>query len=334
VHAKVKALPTDTATLCVSGHAWEHWGAAPYAANRTEAMAKLGNALDAMVTCGLMPKAVADAFRADDFKIIRDNPDGITTTPGKHAYLTPETHLDGMMTGGTNPHLMTNVTVSKTVIGKGQVKAAEAVVWSLMYTDPVHGTKTYTLVMPFTCFNWSLMTFDVPIPALPPPPTKSPCYIIRTTVHAGDRSEQFGALGPDVPSEECWKVRIVGKTDWIPLSRCKDAGNCFQALALSHDMRLGKTAQVDVPDGCESGCAIEWSVPREFAESANNMAELCDVRKNGQGSCGVMVRFDDYHSEVATIFYDYETVPVTWKSRKLYWRFETDPKNCKRFYRK
>jgi hypothetical protein len=326
VHATAKppALPADTASLCVSGHTWKHWGAAPYAANREEAMTRLGNALDAMVTCGLMPKEVADAFRANDFKIIRDNPDGITTTPGKHAYLTPETHLDGMMTGGAHPHLMTDVTVDKTVIGKGQVKAAEALVWSLTL-----GNKTYSLIMPFTCFNWSLMTFEVKY--APPPATQDDCFIINAEARSADKTHQadkaihMGMYGPYARSL-CNAYQKVGETVWHPLIECD---NCLYT-AVTHevsgpagDLVLTIRARIPVTPG-----KYRIRVSRQYAESNLDVSVLCDERVDGTGSCGTKVQHSDYHHGEATIFYGRNEVPSDWSGRKLYWLFLSDIKKC------
>jgi hypothetical protein len=329
-HPKKHSKPRHEAATphaSASGITWQHWGGAPYASTRTEAMAKLGNALDAMVAAGIMPKEVADSFRANDYKLIRDNPDGITTTPGKHAYLPPETHLDGMMTGGKDPHLMTNVTVGKTVIGKGQVKAAEALPWALTFQG-----KTYVLVMPFTCFNWSLMTFEV----APPPPAQDDCWTIMTTVKGsqGDKAEHFGLYGPHSLSS-CSAYRIVGHTGWISLRECPhDTCNYNVITAFLNGMELKFKGRVDVPAYCQEGCQVEYRVSRAFGQSDKDLAYFCLERTGNRGSCGIMVRHDDYRDEVATIFYDRAAIPAERNLRKLYWRFEAVAKDCWEKYQK
>lgn len=320
-HAKHAAAST--------GVTWKNWGGAPYASSMSDAMsdAKLGTALDYMVSTGKMPVEVANVFRANHFKVIRDNPEGITTPiPGQHVYLTPSLELDLMMSGGEHPHPMLDVAVGKTVIGKGKVAAAEALVWSVSWMGTL-----YNVYLPLTCFNWALDT-QVLAAAPPPPAVQQPdCYTVMTKVYGrnGDLAEHLGRYGPDVLSA-CWAYRVVGQTEWIPLAKCADLTACYYGAVTDEvgGMRLNFRGLIKVPASCRDGCQIEFRVPRAFALSNVNQLVFCLERTHDRGSCGVQVRHDDYHATVATIFYDWATIPTDWKWRKLYWRFEALAKNC------
>lgn len=314
--AKAHHVVRRTASSRSTGIVWKNWGGAPYASSDAEAMAKLGAALDAMVSGGIMPKEVADAFRADNFKLLRDNPEGVSIPAGKHAYLTPDFVLDGMMTGGAHPHLMRNVTVGKSVIMRGVVKAAEARVWSLNW-----GGTTYVLVDPLICHNWALYRVGNTVP----PPVQADCYIVRSGVAGknSDVSEHFSVHGIHAVSNVCWAYRIVGVTDWQSLDTCLDLSAC---LVQVQGMTLQFRGRIDVPKDCWEGCTVELRLPREVALSKDDLTYWCLIRLTKPDSCGVMVRHDDYHGQTATIFY--KRPPETWAWRKLYWRFEADSRNC------
>lgn len=308
---------------------WRNWGAAKYAADEEDAKRpeKLNPALDAFVAAGLMPREVADQFA----KAVRDHPQGLTNPPGQKAYITPGMRLDGMMVGGTRPHLRKNVRVSETILAQGQVKAIQAYVWGITYNG-----VSYLLYDPFTCGNWALVVSGSPPPPPPPPPARDVCYLERVVVMGRNNdTENHFSFYEMMPTGPCAAFRILRTDgsvvqDWSRYESCDDLTACGIRLRVPQTLngrRLVFAGAIKVPAACQHGCIIEKRLPAEFATSSQTILRECLIRAGGRASCGVMVRHDDYHETVARVFYDRaQFATVQWgRWRKLYWLFVADP---------
>jgi hypothetical protein len=166
---------------------WEHWGAAPYATSQGEACAKAPVAIDGLN----VPQAVKDALKR---KL------GATCEGGEQVWLTPYQRLDQMWSGPDSKHkqdyVMANVAVAELPVvrapdgrlyRKGAVaETAKALSWTV-----VHEGRSYSLYLPFECFNWSIGIGPAPTPPAPVaaapvlPPVLGSCpdvYTLRVNV--------------------------------------------------------------------------------------------------------------------------------------------------------
>ena len=129
---------------------WQHFGVAPYASSREEAMQKLPEALKQL---GL-PEPVAALFTI-----------AVTGKPGKTVRIVNGDHLNAMLSKGgiVNRNVLVDF-VKPPVSGKMEY-AAPAEEWQVTYQG-----KVYRLLLPEVCNNWSYTVETVPAP-LPPAPT-------------------------------------------------------------------------------------------------------------------------------------------------------------------
>jgi hypothetical protein len=155
---------------------WKHWGAAPFAASRTDACGKVSKAIDGFN----LPPAVKEHFKSAL---------GTTCTGGTETWLAPHHRLEQMWSGADSthaePYLMEGRSVAELPVLKspegrsyraGSVsEAAKAFSWTFVYDG-----KTYVLYEPLVCENWS-WSFGAPVPEAPAPRlTQQPQPIIGT----------------------------------------------------------------------------------------------------------------------------------------------------------
>ncbi len=125
---------------------WQHFGAAPYAATRAEAMKTRESAFRKM---GLPAPVIAQFMRA-------------TEKPGEKTRLVMGDRLTTMLSkGGVVRH---NVVVAFSKPPKGMEFAAPAEKWQV-----THGGRTYTLILPEVCWNWSDIVASGPVVLAPAP---------------------------------------------------------------------------------------------------------------------------------------------------------------------
>lgn len=292
---------------------WRRLGGDPFATNEAEAMRKLPEALAHAVALGCMPQRVADAFAAQ----IRENPEGtrVTIVPGAEL---------AFMESGKHPIL--NVTVGRTVVsaGTGLVVSIEAKAWRARDTET--GIE-YQWMMPFVCFNWSLMITQ---PAVPPPPpparVENDCVVddIQTNGLATDAYIHAGARGPEA-DDACSAWRRPGETEWHSWHECPDLCS-YEAVKprlreeLGND-RITATLKIPVTDR-----GIYQVRHRRVARDEGML--YCLELSNGSMSDGVIVaqgtyrHYDEINQDIAVVFRTLRAIPATWgASDRLYFRF-------------
>ncbi|MDB5189718.1 MAG: hypothetical protein JWN49_44 [Parcubacteria group bacterium] len=300
--AQAEATAPATGT-CSSANAfiWKHLGGAPFAHTEKEALEKLPLALDHMIAAGCLPAGAKDGV----LKMIHDQPNGVEVD-GTHKLvtLTNGMHLNFVESAG---HYLVNVIVGLVSAGRGLVVGVQAKVWAFHYNG-----RVYTLYMPLICYNWSLAFNDAPPP--PPPPAGEQCYTIRSQFEdvAIDKADHLSFWGPNVMKGDCWYWNYAGETQRHSYRECLDDCN-YESIGVEvNGMRLafeGRTIFAPPP----GGRWVEYHVSARFAQSDANMALVCREKQTGQMSCGKMVRFDDYHTRVASIYrswVEYQKVPA------------------------
>ncbi|GEM_PF-2550944 len=160
-HKKEKANQVRTANLAATttlaiagtesahGFRWEHFGVDPYATSREEAMRTRDSAFRAL---GL-PSAVIEQLVF------------ATANSGEKTRINVGDHLDVMLSKGGIAHK--NVTVAFAAPVRGMEYAASAEKWQVTWEG-----RTYTVLLPEICSNWSVIIG--PVPAAPPPMAAAP----------------------------------------------------------------------------------------------------------------------------------------------------------------
>ena len=297
---------------------WQKLGGDPFATSEAEAMRKHATALRHAVKLGCMPQEVADALE----KLVRENPMGTPVT------IVPDARL-AFMESGKKPIL--NVRVGRNVVSakSGLVVAITARAWS------VRDVKTgivYQWMMPYVCFNWSLMILPPSAPPQPaaPPRAEANCAVSNRWVNVRtDAAVHIVGLRID-PNDPCTAWRYQGEHAWRKVSGCdRDCyySEQFWAVARSKVGNANSTFTMRVPVIADG--VIQVRVPEKALERSSGMALIdCLELRDGTMSDSVYTRSDDYryfpqHSNqfIATIFRTQAHVPADWKARKLYFRF-------------
>ncbi|GEM_PF-2013435 len=179
---------------------WRRWGIAPYASS----LAAL---------CKKAPQAIAQTSMPEEVKKHFVRALGSTCTGGTPVWLTPDTRLVQMWSGGPRPHLMDDVKVAKLPVlhspsgrayRRGTVAlTARALEWNYTYQE-----KKYLLDVPLVCFNLSWR--------LGPRP---PCETVTFTVEPGDEVRFAVFARKLLPASACWQV-CDGDTCSAPPSPC------------------------------------------------------------------------------------------------------------------
>lgn len=200
---RVLIVVTIIATACMmtpkSAHAaergWNKWGVAPYASSLGDACKNASSAIDGFK----MPTAVREHFK----EIL-----GINCHGGVITWLTPDMVLKQMWSGGKHPRVMGDVRVGELPVltspsgkayRKGSVaETARALSWTWEYEG-----NTYTLYLPFVCFNWS---WSVAPATSPPGRSALACATVEYTVARGDEV-RFAVLARKLlPASACWQL--------------------------------------------------------------------------------------------------------------------------------
>ena len=147
---------------------WKNWGVSPFAHSLTEACRKAPGAIDGLE----MPPTAKEYFK----KTL-----GTECNNGVEMWLTPGTVLGQMWTGGKTPHVLNNVRVGELPVlkspegrkyRKGAVaETAKAFMWDAIHADKEGKRTTLNLYLPMVCFNFSLVSKELPqIESSTPPP--------------------------------------------------------------------------------------------------------------------------------------------------------------------
>jgi len=204
---------------------WAHWGAAPFASSKDEALTKLPEVLKLLQ----IPEAVRPLFRAK-----------VTANPqGKRIYVVPNDHFTAMMSKGDK--VLHNVVVAEIPVqlknGKtGVSQAANASEWEVEFEG-----RTYVLVLPDICNNWAWRSFATPRPREVTPSLEcAELYVPH--VMAGDTvTVKFRPEGTQLPPSECWGHHAgverlsQDSSAWKMWPGCL---NCFQATTNGMTLRL------------------------------------------------------------------------------------------------
>ena len=167
-------------TLSSAAHAagnefqWKHFGAAPYASTRVEAMETRESAFRKL---GLSEPVVALLMKA-------------TEKPGEKIRLTNGDHLSAMLSKGGVVHHQVVVTFVKPPISGKMEYAAPAEQWQVSWQG-----KIYTVILPEICNNWSAL---IPAPA--------PAQCVELTFNApigGHVSWGIGTTTGPLPPDAC-----------------------------------------------------------------------------------------------------------------------------------
>lgn len=145
---RILAIPkqSDTATIW-----WKHWGAAPYASSYESVCKNMPSTIQGFRR---MPAEVKQEF----IRMLGTNCAG-----GEEIYITPDMRFWEMMTGGAKPYPMQNVAVDKVAVKQSRdgrplrevFQTARGRKWTVE-----HEGRTYTLVIPYVCYNVAYMVSD------------------------------------------------------------------------------------------------------------------------------------------------------------------------------
>lgn len=211
------------ATLANSAHAefrWERFGADPYAASRNEAMQTRESAFRAM---DLPESVITELLR-------------VTEKPGEKVRITMGNRFSAQVSKGGVVHR--NVVVAWSLPVRGMEYAAPAEKWQVSWEG-----KTFTVILPEICFNWSAN--------VPPPPLQKPAVAATVTC-----TKEFFTLYAHVwsckalPGELCKKAE-----EFIKAAEDRDTKNATDASAykphdvsrsMYADLVLEPTAPVDI----------------------------------------------------------------------------------------
>jgi len=294
---------------------WQRLGGAPFAKSEAEAREKMPAALARAVAAGCMPQRIADSFLAQ----VRENPNGtiVTIVPGaKLAFME------------SRDHPILNVTVGRNVVSaaSGLVVSIEARAWTAR--DDTTGI-VYQWMMPFVCFNYSLLV--VPPQAAPPPPPENDCVVSNRVVR-GSTDAFVHIVGFRVArTDSCLAWRYAGETEWREVTDCDT--DCvyddrFRAVAVEKIGNADITFTMKVAvmgDG-----VIQVRMPRGALDASTGIAlGDCLELLNGLISDSVYTRHDDYvhyeqwNQHIATIFRTQASIPDDWVHRERVFRFST-----------
>lgn len=179
-------------------YVWRHFGAAPYAPNRAEAMRTRESAFRAL---GFPNEAVKELVRA-------------TEMPGERIRLTNGYRLSAMLSKGSVVHRNVVVDFIKPPINGKMEYAAPAEMWQVVWKG-----QTYTVILPDICNNWSRRDTIPTAPRLSIGPSE--CRTVAYAVNPGDLV-RFAVLAQKrLPASACWQL-CDGTDCAAPPSPCDD----------------------------------------------------------------------------------------------------------------
>lgn len=173
-----------TASPAHAEFVWRHFGVAPYASTRVEAMRMRESAFRAM---GDPQPVVALLMEA-------------TKKPGERILLTNGDHLLAMLSKGGIVHRDVIVGfVTPPVSGKMEY-AAPAERWQVSWQG-----KIYTVILPEICNNWSSIA-----------PAPEECSTVTYSVEPGDQVRFAVLARKRLPASACWQLQDGTETSALP----------------------------------------------------------------------------------------------------------------------
>lgn len=261
---------------------WENWGGAPYGTSFADVTT------DAKFDFALRELPVPPALRQPFKDLVRANP-----SPMPLIYLVPNQKLDGMLSGRDSrrptPHVMRDVTVGRTVISRGIVRAAEAFEWRLS-----HEGKTYRLILPKVCFNWSLIIEDGDV--------EERCVELMFNAPVGGKV-RWGVATMDGPfSPSHCNAQRQGDGPWTAWEGECDV--CVPAVGYINRTLRG-TARI--PHKYLYAVTATRQTLRFSTEVWHKLLYICIEYPDGRLTCGVYMRPEDwngrYQVEIADSFW-------------------------------
>lgn len=261
--AQAVPLPPTEETIL-----WSGWGGAPYASTFAEACRKSREAITGM---NLPEDAKADFIRQL----------GTTCAGGREVWLTPDSELSQMWSGGSRPHIMNNVTVAELPVLRAPsgrpyragavAQTARALEWTYTSGD---GT-TYRLILPFVCFNWSWAPVEAP---------EMDCVEVSFDTRPGTSfrwglGTTFGALAPSLCN-----AQKDGNGSWKAWS-----GECDECVPAYAYIRQTLGASATVPHRYFYTTASGGRQTIRMSRQAWNAMFYVCLEYQGARSCGVYI---------------------------------------------
>lgn len=252
------------------GTPWDRWNVAPYAASFAEACKKAPAAIDGFS----LPASAREHFK----KAL-----GTDCAGGVEAWLTPGMALRQMWSGGQKPHVMNNKAVGELPVLKSPdgrryhknavAETAKALKWTF-----VHEGKSYTLYLPFVCFNWSWA--DSPASVATVALLTPECRTVTVTVKPGDWV-WYGVFSRRyLPASACWKV-MDGENGSAPPTPCLNCDWKGVRDLIPAQYQPYHTTYYVAKSGQQT-----FSFPVEISEE---YLQLCSLR-DGVQSNGVLIK--------------------------------------------
>ncbi len=181
-------LMLSTLARAEDGFRWQHFGVAPYASSRDEAMKTRESAFQKL---GLPKPVVALFIEA-------------TKKPGEKVRLVNGDRLTAMLSKGGVVHKNVTVAFDKPPVSGKMEYAAPAEKWQVSWQG-----KVYTVFLPEICGNWSSID-----------PSLEACVTVEYTVKPGDEVRFVVLSQKRLPASACWQL-CDGTTDCAaPPSPC------------------------------------------------------------------------------------------------------------------
>lgn len=235
---------------------WQHFGEAPYANTRTEAMRTRERALRAL---GFPAPVVSELMRA-------------TEKPGERIRLVNGYHLSAMLSKGGVVHRHVVVEFAKPPVSGKMEYAAPAEAWQVTWQG-----RTYIAILPDVCNNWSRR--DELIPAAPRVRSASECYEIAFPANSAYVDWGVATYRGPFPPDAC-NAQRQGSLEWVAWY-----GDCPDCVPLGY-----REQRVPVPHHYRYPVVGRQQVLRFSKEVLESVVYLC----LGGNPCGVYVRPEDW----------------------------------------
>lgn len=246
---------------------WKHFGAAPYATTRAEAMQTRESAFKKL---GLQAPVVKLLMEA-------------TQKPGEKIRLVNADRLSAMMSKGGIVHKNVTVSFVRPPISGKMEYAAPAEKWQVMWQG-----KTYVVILPEICNNWS----SIAGPPLPPAPPSKKCVELTFNAPIGGHVRWgVGTTTGPLPPDECnaQKQDSMAWTSWYG-----ECDTCIPAIGYIRGI-LGGSAQI--PHKYLYPVTHTRQTLRFSTEVWSKVVYICIEDASGRQSCGVYMRPIDWQGQ-------------------------------------
>lgn len=240
---------------------WQHFGAAPYASSRDEAMQTRESAFQKL---GLPSQVV---------KLLIEE----TKKPGEKIRLVNGDRLSAMMSKGSIVHRNVTVAFVKPPISGKMEYAAPAEKWQVTWQG-----KVFIVILPEVCNNWSS------IAGPPLPPAKKCVELVFSAPVGGHVRWGVGTTTGPLPPDECNAQRqdSMAWTSWYG-----ECDYCIPAIGYIRGI-LGGSAQI--PHKYLYPVTHTKQTLRFSTEVWSKVVYICLEDASGRQTCGVYMRPVDW----------------------------------------